>query len=201
MPENNTNDELEELSEQLQHWLTDTFSNGEVFKEYELIAAVGKQGFFERFEPESLNLALFKKHFLLMNALYHLRRSLVAHSKWLVISALEIKVTGFSSESDSTELAGTDTYLDDYYLDWQHFHEATEDSVNDLLASFWKAYSAQDKSTEALAFMGFDAMPSEPALREKYRSMANEYHPDKGGEASEFIRLREYYLCLRKLVN
>ncbi len=55
---------------------------------------------------------------------------------------------------------------------------------------------------EALRFMSFTGMPDVTSLRQRYRQLAQTYHPDRGGSAERFQLLtRHYEVIMRALPN
>ena len=42
-------------------------------------------------------------------------------------------------------------------------------------------------------FLGFNSMPSEAELKHKYRELAKQHHPDKGGDPKEFEKITKAY--------
>ncbi|RRJ82762.1 DNA-J related domain-containing protein [Aestuariirhabdus litorea] len=152
---------------------------------------------------DDLNLRLFRKHFLLMNALYQLQCSLAEEGVWLAISALSISLgprpPARASEEGALTRAG-DESLRQYYLDWHHFQQADAESVAELLASFWLRYRGQDRQQQALEWLQLEALPSAEELTAAYRRLAARHHPDRGGDAARFVEIREAYELLRHVV-
>ena len=115
-------------------------------------------------------LALFQKHFLLMNALYRLQITLWQDERlWLQISPLRIALGASPIAADTQDLAnGDERVLSDYYLDWRNFSDADSDSVNELLAGFWRRYLAQDDQQHALDMLELNADADWPAIKQRY---------------------------------
>lgn len=145
----------------------------------------------------SYQLAMFRKHFVVMNALYSLQAELVDESVYLHISALDIHLrpSGATASSDLCDPA--QAKLRDYYLNWKNYDETGEDDVQQLLDAFWLRYAAVDKQQLALRILGLETGTDWPVIRDCYRRLAMQHHPDKGGDERKFIEVREAYEILR----
>lgn len=168
--------------------------------EYELLKHIEADGtHFERTDRDT-QLALFQKHFMIMNALYRLQDSLWREEKvWLAISPLRIAIEKADrSQGLSMALHGADA-LRAYYLDWQQFLATDSAAVTQLLASFWKRYAAHDQRADALAILQIDDSADWEAVKQQYRRLAAASHPDRGGDAARFLEVRAAYEALRQL--
>lgn len=167
--------------------------------EYDLIRQIEANGVMIDVDVASYQLTLFKKHFMVMNALYALQSELAAEGVYLQISALSITINPMTS----TDSAGTlltdhvNVKLSEYYLDWSNYDATGEGDVQRLLSDFWRRYAATDKQTMALQVLGMDDGADWAAIREGYRRLARQHHPDKGGNEKKFIEVREAYEILR----
>lgn len=168
--------------------------------EYELLKRIEADG--EHFAQTvgDTQLALFQKHFMIMNALYQLQDSLWRDEQvWLAISPLRIAIeTSTNARTSSLALRGDDA-LRAYYLDWQQFIATDSAAVAELLASFWTRYAAHDQRAEALATLRLDDAADWEIIRQQYRRLAAASHPDRGGNTAEFLAVRAAYEVLREL--
>ncbi|WP_432697272.1 DNA-J related domain-containing protein [Marinobacterium sp. YM272] len=146
----------------------------------------------------SAELLLFRKHFLIMNALYRLRPVLAEEGFELSISALHIQLHPrvATPSSGATGLLADDQPLRDYYLDWQEFENSSSDYVRRLLDGFWQRYMNDDRRSDALSTLALESDASDAQIRIAYRRMAARHHPDRGGDADQFRRVREAYELL-----
>ena len=147
-------------------------------------------------------LALFQKHFIVRHCLYRLAHKLLKRNEYrLDLGLLEIALRPVSHTQTQGAISRASSFhaLSDYYLDLDYFFEATPDSVNDLLANFYKRYTASDSKEAALATLGLDSQASWPAIQLSYRQQVAAAHPDKGGDPQHFTRLREAYETLKTL--
>ncbi len=139
---------------------------------------------------------LFQAHFLVRHALYVLQQRYIEQGRGqlnitltrieLISSALSGTPTGHSLTLESASPA-----LRDYYLNLDHLFNTSEHEVNDLLRSFWRRFQAHDQSAAALQVLGLDQSASYREVRQRYRHLAQQHHPDKGGDAVAFSRLQE----------
>jgi hypothetical protein len=168
----------------------------EKISEYDLIRKLENNGI-EFPEEESSDLALFKKHFLVMNALYQLQQDLLEDNYFLSITSLAIKIDQIEGVSDSTTLVDdTDIKLSQYYLDWKKYDQTSQSDVADLLNNFWKKYFSHDQQQQALEILGLSVESSWHEIQNTYRKKITRYHPDKGGSHARFIEIREAYEIL-----
>lgn len=137
-------------------------------------------------------LLLFQHHFILMHLLYRLQDDWWQANRCLLdIGPLRIAMRPLG-EGDSQQL-GSSGSLRDYYLDGNNLNRETSASVQDLLDGFWKRLLGEEHRPQALAELGLDDSADRNAIRTRYRQLANEHHPDKGGNPETFRRIRDAY--------
>lgn len=164
-------------------------------KEYELHQTLGGSAFAQYVEHCSTDLSLFRKHFLVMNALYALHDELLSEGVYLYISALDIHLIKSPPDSELKTL-NTDTSfakLSLYYQDWQHFDSTHDNDVADLLQQFWDRYLANEEKSKALACLELSADTNWSEIQQRYRQLCQQHHPDKGGDNLYFIEIRQAY--------
>lgn len=170
--------------------------------EHELLKKIEAAGGVIAQAVDDDRLALFRKHFLLMNALYRLQEQLWRDERmWLQISPLRIALleridAAPSGESALGEAAG-DAALREYYLDWRELQNTDSAAVAELLDGFWRRYHAADGRAEALAVLQLDAAADWAQVKRQYRRLAGLAHPDRGGDGAAFLAIREAYETLR----
>jgi len=170
----------------------------ENISEYDLICKLEQQGIEYPVKDETYDMTMFKKHFMTMNALYYLQRELIVEGYYLLITPLKIKIEIINHTTESTALADeAEIKIRDYYLDWRHFDKTTQQDVKTLLTDFWKKYFALEKQEQALTTLCLDTNVSWDEIQQSYRRLARQHHPDKGGNHSVFIEIREAYEILR----
>jgi len=179
---------------------------------YQLMKILENTGFdLERSSEEtSYDMRMFRKNFVVMNALYQLKNDLLDSGYLLFISSLKIEliaeneIENSSLIIDSAEDLLTETTLSAYYLNWDNYNSIDDQGVEDLLKSFWNSYTDYnqrhyqvDKRLDSLQVLGLESSASWKDIQQTYRQLANVYHPDKGGNSLKFIKIREAYLILK----
>lgn len=156
-------------------------------------------------------LLLFRKNFILMNALYEIQRDLQGSGYGLYITPLKILL--YKLDNDATagisalsisEAARSDQALSEYYLDWQHYADTDQAAVEQLLQGFWQRYRQyhaeplnHDKRSCALNVLGLECSASWDDIQYAYRQKVACCHPDRGGQHQHFIEVREAYQYLK----
>jgi len=167
--------------------------------EYELLKRVENDGDHFSALSDDSQLALFQKHFLVMNALYRLQQLLWDDEHlWLQISPLRIALSAIESIGEEKNIAPSGGHaLCNYYLDWNNFASADSDSVAALLGNFWQRFYAQDEQGNALKILELDTGADWLTIKQQYRRLAARAHPDRGGDNAQFLAIREAYEILR----
>ena len=148
---------------------------------------------------DDYQLAIFQKHFMVMNALHQLQKQLMAEEQiYLDISPLNIQLITASCKSNNRELCEPDNEkLSQYYLDWNNFKNTNKQDVEKLLESFWELYINTDKRLAALVILDLEESACNETINQRYRELAAIHHPDKGGDSVTFIRIRQAYETLK----
>ncbi len=158
------------------------------YKVHELLAELRRQELIPPL-PGDERQQLFRLNFLIMNALYQLQAELHDEGWWLLISTLDIRLEPLAPRNTASALARGEA-LRSYYLDWQVFWQTDREEVEALLGSFWRAYARDEHRAEALILFALPAGAGPDAIRRRWRELALQHHPDRGGDADTFIRLR-----------
>lgn len=143
-------------------------------------------------------LGLFQRHFLLFHCLYRLRDALRAAQQGdIEIHCLAIRYMPYrNSPSDHPALFDP---LVAYYLDLDNFTDTDEPEVLRLLEGFWRRFASDEQRDKALAVMELAHPTSYLEIRQQYRRLAMQCHPDRGGEAERFQELEWAMGILRVL--
>lgn len=166
--------------------------------EYELIQHLNNAGYFAAFESDSPNLRLFKKHFITRHCLYSLQQDLGPN--WsLRLGAVEIHLQPIEPTATGRAVDIADTALRSFYLDLTRLEQADEDSVAELLKKFWERFYAWQSGTEAYQVLELQPGAGQDEIQLAYRRAIQRAHPDMGGSAAEFARVRSAYEILKKL--
>lgn len=165
--------------------------NPQGISEYELISHLKKE---PDNDLEQINLQdsleLFQIHFMVMHSLYSLRdRWLAEKTHSLQISPMLICVMAYSAGSKE-ELTEID-HLRAYYLDLSHLENTDAEAADNLISSFWEKYIASPDRLDALAMLGLDEGVSFEQIKLRYRQLAMEIHPDRGGCSRRFADITQ----------
>jgi hypothetical protein len=142
-----------------------------------------------------LQVVTFQKNFFVMNALYQIQRDIQTEGFSLTIFPLDICIVPNNFEGKG-KLATRDINLAHYYLDWSNLDNITVEDVEQLFSSFWQRYRATDKVDAAFAVLGIEQSVGRFEIRKAYKNKVLINHPDKGGRAEDFIKIREAYEIL-----
>ena len=167
--------------------------------EYELLSKLAEQQpFFRRNAIQDQNLALFRQHFMLFHCLYLLEQSYVSkNSGRLIISALDIRlltnstdISAWEQRHPSGEMTTPDS-VRDYYLDLSNLQNTGADEVDELLGKFWLALSRYEARDDALNLLGLQDPVDDSTIRQKYRELVMQHHPDRGGDVETIQQLND----------
>lgn len=110
--------------------LSELRQHPEGISEYYLMRTLDRQHAFDELDADGL-LALFRKHFIIMNALYDLQEILwEEEGRVLNISPVHIELHKSRGQNDRVE---TNPPLSEYYLDWQNFEQTSAADVVALM--------------------------------------------------------------------
>ena len=180
--------------------LTILQSSPKSYKVHHLASELRLQGLLPDLDIDP-NKALFKRNFLLMNALYQLQ-SLLLPEQWLQIQSLDIQLMS-QAPSDVTLILQRDDALRSYYLDWTQFDTSSEE-IDALLTCFWKQFGGNigksgqliDKH-QALQIFELNSDASPQVIRRQWRILALRWHPDRpGGDTTKFREICEAWKVL-----
>ncbi len=149
-------------------------------------------------------LPLFQMHFLLFHLLYALRDRLWQQQRGdLRISSLNIQLQPY--QAGTAALSEYDA-LRDYYLTLEHLYNTTEAQVQERLDWFWQTFLAGEQRPQALQTLELTEPVDYPAIKQRYRQLAAQHHPDRGGDKARFQAinqamdiLQRYYASTRCL--
>lgn len=175
-------------------------SSSQSYKVHHLASELRAQGLLPDLDND-LNKDLFKRNFLLMNALYQLQ-GLLLPEQWLQVQSLNIQLVS-QTPSDVTLIIDQDAALRCYYLDWTHF-ETTSEEINVLLTQFWNRFNGYiGKSNQligkkqALQIFELTSDASPQMIRRQWRILALKWHPDRpGGDPAKFRAICEAWNVL-----
>ncbi|CAM3746369.1 Chaperone protein DnaJ [Vibrio aerogenes CECT 7868] len=171
------------------------------WKVHVLSARLNELGYISELDP-SPEKDVFKRNFLIMNALYQLQEMLYPE-KWLQVEAMNIELSHV--QSHVAHFIDQSDPLRSYYTQWSNY-EASEGEVKRLLNDFWTHYKkhmgfdnvANMDRARALKLFKLPIDASDSDIRKTWRRLALRWHPDRqGGDADKFRILCEAWHTLR----
>ncbi|MBQ4834120.1 DnaJ domain-containing protein [Pseudoalteromonas sp. MMG010] len=167
-----------------------------VYKVHTLLSELEKKLTLPLLDPQPKQ-NLFKKNFLIMNALYQLQQQITPN--YLRVSAMHIELL---NDANMPLIHGNDS-LRDYYLNWENYQASTAD-INELLASFWQKMNNQTLFTNSehqQVIIHRWQLPAKFTIKElqkRWRKLAIQAHPDKSkGSDDKFKQLKQEYEQLK----
>ncbi|WP_455234636.1 DNA-J related domain-containing protein [Thiogranum longum] len=124
--------------------------------------------------------ALFCAHFLLFHVLYRLRE-LAWREQLANLEINPLKICWSDYQAGENAVGAADP-LREYYLDLSNLQRTSERDVDELLASFWVRFQREDQREDALAILGLSDPVDDTTIKQTYRQLAMQHHPDRGGE-------------------
>lgn len=166
--------------------------------EYQLLQHIGKR-LPEFFDSLGASPSLYKKHFLLFNTLYQIDDDLSESNLRLIISPLDIRVV--PTTEARAEISETDG-LRHFYQDINNL-ELSEQEVMEMQKQFWQKYLALDKKREALEILDLvdEDVINLDKVKKQYKKLAQQHHPDKGGNEALFLKINEAFEQLKLIVK
>ena len=167
-------------------------------REYDLIVILDER--FGALYPKpdlSDQLTLFQHHFYLKHCLYTLQQRYYESGDWLLSIDNLMIIRQPKIAHKTTELDQHDS-VRDYYLDLGNLNKETQHSVEQLLNTFWQAMTKYQHQPEALTTLGLTGDESDEEKKQKFRKLAQQHHPDKGGDEAEFIRIQTAWQQIKK---
>jgi DnaJ-domain-containing protein 1 len=102
-----------------------------------------------------------------------------------------------SSNTGSNAVASHDV-MAAFYLDLDNIDAMSDKQIHDMLGGFWQRYFAKDERQSALAELNLGPDADYDDIRSRYRELAREHHPDRGGEHDRFQRINRAMETLKK---
>ena len=168
---------------------TELENNPDGIGEYDLMQNLKGQGYFDFLSSPALPHELFRAHFLLFHALYKLRDLFLANKSYLLdIHTLKIQLSEYVEGANSIQ---KEDKLRAYYLDFSHLEDTSEDEIYDMLASFWNNFNRFENRDAALAELGLQDPVDDKTIKQEYRRLAMQHHPDRGGDTEKLQKINE----------
>lgn len=149
-------------------------------------------------------LGLFQTHFSLFHFLYRMRNHWFELEKGVLeIISTRIRLRSYQPGQLILQL---DDPLAEYYLDWTNYTATSQEDVEQMLDQFWqdfdRYYSAGAlmsgaEYAEACATLDLTGPFTALELKQQYRKLMHQHHPDKGGDLSVSQAIEHAYRKLK----
>lgn len=141
-------------------------------------------------------LVLFRTHFLLFNALYHLRDHLWAeHEAHLEISPLSLRLHPYV---DGTQALEQGDPLRDYYLDLRHLGRPARPTSSGCCRVSGRACRAARRRLPPSPCSSLEGAVDYPAIKLRYRQLVSQHHPDRGGSTARLQSINKAMEILQR---
>lgn len=183
----------------------------EPVSERDLLIELTRHGMFDGLGKSSAIIKQFQKHFLTMHALYRLQERLEDTQYRLHIRPEAIILEDLNAPEQSTaeldeeeqaaiaEAEENDEALRDYYLDLNQL-KLYNGSVGSTPDDYKRRYNSSQHK-DSYAALDLNAGANWVAVQSAYRQKAVQCHPDKGGNAQDFQRVRDAYQDLKRTLR
>jgi DnaJ-domain-containing protein 1 len=88
-----------------------------------------------------------------------------------------------------------------FYLDISNLLNTTESDIVTLLDNFWNHYFNNTQKQNALNKLGLSEPVDFKTIKQQYRRLAMQHHPDRGGNADTLIEIHQAMQCLQHCYN
>ena len=157
--------------------------------EYDLMQSLKKQGYFDFLSEPALPHELFQAHFILFHSLYLLSNTALYEKQYLLdIHTLKIQLLPYQQGDNDLQV---DNKLKEYYLDFNNLENTSEEDVYDMLTSFWNKYNRFDNREAALLELGLKDPVDDKIVKQEYRRLIMQHHPDRGGDTEKLQKLND----------
>lgn len=134
------------------------------------------------------SLTLFRHHFLLYHLLYRLAARVAGErTARLEIDALCIRLGTYVAPNG--HLPDDHDPMAEYYLDLGNLQAMDREGLHQMLGGFWSGQQARAGRCDALAVLGLHDPVSDQVIKRRYRRLAQEWHPDRGGDTERLQSL------------
>ncbi len=144
----------------------------------------------------SEELARFQQHFVLYHLLYRVQAQLLALGQgYLCIELARVRLVACSDAAEHVD----DASRRQYYQHWPNFYLMSEQLLEQQLDAFWQYFTrgrgrlAEISAADAITLLQLEPGFTLGQLKKAYRTLALQHHPDRGGNAGQFIALRQAY--------
>lgn len=179
----------------------------EPVSERQLVVELTRHGMWDDLGKSSAIIRQFQTHFLTMHALYRLQDKLNGSRMQLEISPDAIYMRDLDDPEDTAapseepnDAEQTNEVLRGYYLDLRQLkiYNGTVASSED---EYKRRHTSWHQHKDSYATLDLSAGANWSAVQSAYRQKAVQHHPDKGGSAQDFQRVRDAYQDLKRALR
>ena len=169
-------------------------------REHDVILELRKTGQLTDLESETAHMGgLFVVHFLVRHVLYRMRETYRREGQWdLLMGPVHIQRLAYRPGEQG--LTAPDS-LSDYYLDIDNLFNTSEEEVDAWLDDFWARYLANDEKQAALDVLGLSEPLNKKHVERRYRQLAMQHHPDRGGDTKQFQEINAAMRLLERSLH
>jgi len=147
---------------------------------------------------EELLMGIFNDNFLLMNGLYQLQQHGLEQQIFsLDIGSLWIELMPFKKAQETKLKQGASAIMSEYYLNWNNFTTTTPEQVVGYLKQFWSFYQGSEHIDDALSCLGCEKHDDWQQIKQQYKKLSLQHHPDRDGSHQEFQQIQQAYQQLK----
>ena len=141
--------------------------------------------------------SLFVAHFILFHCLYNLKHRFFELELYqLDISAMNICLQPYTKTTGDTQSLAHPDPLQDYYLDRRNLDRTDEQQLKQMLDSFWRKLIHNDARPGALATLGLKDPVNDTQIKQAWRKLLMEHHPDRGGDTKTLQKINKAFNLL-----
>lgn len=171
----------------------------EPVQEYQLLTQMQTEGFLAVCADDNYWVALFRKHFLLRHCLYKLNHLWAPEGRGLRLGPINIEFCADEYAQGLPCEEGSYSALADYYGDINHWRTATEETCRNFIDDFFKRFAVVNDVGLHLAALDLPKDAVWGVVQQQYRRLAQQHHPDKGGDAEQFLKITRAFEALKLL--
>lgn len=167
-------------------------------QEYQLFTLLQSENLLAVCADDNYWVALFRKHFLVRHCLYKLNDAWRCEGRGLRLGPVSIEYFKAENSQGLPSMDVSYVALADYYGDLTHWLAATEDTCRSFIDDFFKRFSASSDLEKHLAVLGLPKEAVWGVVLMQYRRLAQQHHPDKGGDAERFLTITAAFEALKR---
>lgn len=84
-----------------------------------------------------------------------------------------------------------------YYLDWANLEGMTEERLQTMIDGFFRWMGRQGSRSEALVVLGLEPDAPQARIKERWRELSLQHHPDRGGDPEVYKKISAAWTALK----